>query len=508
MKKKITAAALALCLVLGLLPMSVLAARYTGTLNGQEITIDVDDTTGAVTLPEGLAAHYGVAPEKLTIDTTTGKFPKSQKFTLTEHYGNAPGTIEITGTLVEEPAAKTFTVTFAAGDHATGEKAAVTLTVPNGEIPVEYTLPDKTGFTPASGYVFSGWKVGDATAVKAAGEKITVSADVTLTAQWTKDETVVTVTPRPDNDGNATVAAKDVTVTDGTETVVLDLSTHESAAVTIQADLVTSVKNSSVETVKIQTSSATADVPVDVLPASGDAKVEVKPVTNPENNLPAGTADAVKTAVTGAKAVSVAVTDKDGNNLLRKKDSYQATDLTVTITINGLIAGKNYVVLCLSVDGAAKSLTSFGKYASIAGTTLEVKSKHLSDFIAVEETADNAAALAAVAEDPGKADGTVTPPETTVKVESVKTDVAPFTKVHVSGLSADKVYLIRIGAGTDKAGQAVFVVEKATSYDFYCNTDSVTHTQTVMVWERDSKTLAADESLGQPTVTETVAKVS
>lgn len=418
MKKKITAAALALCLVLGLLPMSVLAAQYKGNLNGKEITINVDDTTGAVTLPDDLAAHYTASPDKLTVDTTTGKFPKTQDFTL--HYDGAPTGIKISGTIVE-----------------------------------------------------------------------------------TEGDTVATVTPKVDAEGNATVEAKDVNITENTETVVLNLSNSESAAVTIKADLVTAVKQNNVKHVEVQTSIAVAEVPVEVLKkAAGDAKVEVKAEAKPETKLPADTDAVVKKSVTGAKAVTVTVTD-NGQSLLPKKTSYADTDPAISIAIKGLKSGSTYVVLCIS-DGA---LSSFGRFEKIAGTMIDFKSRHLSDFIAVEETTENAAALAAVAVDAGKADA-VTPPATTVKVESVKTDIAPFTKVQVSGMKADKVYLIRVGTGTTKAGQAVFYVDQATSHDFYCNADSVTGNQTVMVWELNSKADIAAGGMPAPVVTQTVTKVS
>lgn len=391
MKKKITAAALALCLVLGLLPMSVLAARYTGTLNGEEITIDVDDTTGAVTLPEDLAAHYSVAPEKLTV----GSFQKTQEFTLTEHYGDAPGTIKITGTLVE-----------------------------------------------------------------------------------TEGDTVETVTPEVDAEGNATVEAKDVNITENTETVILDLSSKDDAAVTIKSDLVTAVAASNVQHVEVQTSIAVAEVPVEVLKnAAGDTKVEVKQEAAPESKLPADTDAVVRKSVAGAKAVTVTVT-VNGQSLLPKKTSYAAADPAISIAIKGLKSGSTYVVLCIS-DGA---LSSFGRFEKIAGTMIDFKSRHLSDFIAVEETTENAAALAAVTADPGNADA-VTPPATTVKVESVKTDIAQFTKVQVSGLDKNKVYLIAVG----KVGstQSNSVISGVDTHEFYCNTQG--GKQTISVYEFASK---------------------
>lgn len=50
-----------------------------------------------------------------------------------------------------------------------------------------YELPKPT-FTPDKGNVFAGWKVGDSTELKKAGDKIDISGDLTLTATW-KDKT-------------------------------------------------------------------------------------------------------------------------------------------------------------------------------------------------------------------------------------------------------------------------------------------------------------------------------
>lgn len=447
MKKKITAAALALCLVLGLLPMSVLAAQYKGTLDGSEITIDVDDTTGEYQ-GKTILDHYTLAPGTITL--TSGKLPSTYAFKLS-HYGEAPGTITVNGTLVDTTA-QTFTVTFAAGDHGTGEKAAETLTVPEGASSVEYTLPEVTGFTPETGYVFSGWLVGSDTTAKAAGTKITVSDSVTLTAQWEAEgKKVETVTLTPDKDGNVTVNADDVTVGTETETVILDASKEDSAAVTIPSALVSKMtaSDANVQHVEVQTSAAVAEVPVAVLPKTGDVKVEVKAEAKPETKLPADTDAVVKTAVTGAKAVTVTVT-VNGQSLLPKKTSYAAADPAISIAIKGLKQGSTYVVLCIS-DGA---LTSFGRFANITGTMIDFKSRHLSDFIAVEETAENAAALAAVTADPGNPDGT-TPVEPEKKVHVTFTAYKPTDagyakygsgKLELTGLEADKWYTVQLGS--------------------------------------------------------------
>lgn len=58
MKKKITAVLLTLCMVLSLLPLSALAAAWKVTLNGQEVTLTVDDSTGAVTSEPDQSQYY------------------------------------------------------------------------------------------------------------------------------------------------------------------------------------------------------------------------------------------------------------------------------------------------------------------------------------------------------------------------------------------------------------------------------------------------------------------
>ncbi len=58
MKKKITAILLTLCMALSLLPLSALAAAWKVTLNGKEITLNVDDSSGAVTCDDQDANQY------------------------------------------------------------------------------------------------------------------------------------------------------------------------------------------------------------------------------------------------------------------------------------------------------------------------------------------------------------------------------------------------------------------------------------------------------------------
>ena len=79
------------------------------------------------------------------------------------------------------PAPSEYIISF---DGNGGSGSMDKATVKKGD---EYTLPEN-GFTAPEGKEFAGWKVGNETTLKQAGEKITVTEDVTLVAQW-KDKT-------------------------------------------------------------------------------------------------------------------------------------------------------------------------------------------------------------------------------------------------------------------------------------------------------------------------------
>ena len=75
------------------------------------------------------------------------------------------------------PAPSEYIVSF---DGNGGSGAMESKNVKKGD---EYTLPEN-GFTAPEGKEFAGWKVGNETTLKQTGEKITVTEDVTLVAQW------------------------------------------------------------------------------------------------------------------------------------------------------------------------------------------------------------------------------------------------------------------------------------------------------------------------------------
>lgn len=541
MKKKLIAAALALCLLLGLLPMSALAAKYKGSLNGREITIDVDDTNGKVRLPSDLMDHYDVAPKTLTV----GSFPKTQEFALTtKHYDSAPETIKITGALVDSIAtsvqialAEENTEVFggkkasdlgsfeiksdsAGGYKVTGTAKYIEQAGFNTAHPEEekghYLCVTITGgaangtvkITNNSSGAGSGkdlnldsngsihtliWLDGSLTddyASTKLGKTFKVNdivvdfSDVVLEAEVKTTDTSVTVNAGSEvadllnaenenqNSVNKNAPVKVEGVGDSKTLVFTGMtgadgeneSPKQDNTVKLDKDLVTAVtdgsNNITAAAVKVESSVGSVEVPVAVL-NDADAKaygatIEVKKAAVAEKDVPVGTDATVKTAITASSsAVSVTAAANtsgggEGTNLLQKKNSYTDSDPVVTITINGLAAGKTYVVLCLDADG----LTSFGRFEHITGTSLTIGSKHLSTYIPVEETDANKTALAAVAEDPGavKTDDP-TPEEKKVHVTYTAYSVgsSDYTKwgsgkLEITGLESDKWYTVQLGS--------------------------------------------------------------
>ena len=133
-----------------------------------------------ITLPEGPAAAdgYVFAGWKVGENTTLGK---------------AGDEVKITEDVTIEAQYKSGnTVTYSAGAETRTAATAAPAAVSGLADGAEVTLPD----APAAkaGFVFAGWKVGDDAELKAAGAKITVNEDVTVTAQYTVDATAVTNT--------------------------------------------------------------------------------------------------------------------------------------------------------------------------------------------------------------------------------------------------------------------------------------------------------------------------
>ena len=148
-------------------------------------TIDLSGS-GSVTLTATGKQDYAMFGGKVTLGTNT----KCEKGTAISSWNNYAGEYDaVSNTTVlkfvhESAAPATYTVSFDA-NGGTGTMADVT------GISGEYTLP-ANGFTAPAGKQFKGWSVGGVE--KAVGDKITVTANTTVTAVWEAIEYNVTVT--------------------------------------------------------------------------------------------------------------------------------------------------------------------------------------------------------------------------------------------------------------------------------------------------------------------------
>lgn len=113
MRKRLLSALLVLCMALTLLPMSALAAKYTVNFEGQDIEIEVDDTTGQYQETQ-LSEYYAIAPGTITLGADK-KMPLKYDFAY-YHYNGAPGTYTIQGSLVNLPATEIGTEVEASED--------------------------------------------------------------------------------------------------------------------------------------------------------------------------------------------------------------------------------------------------------------------------------------------------------------------------------------------------------------------------------------------------------
>lgn len=158
--------------------------RVVNTANNAENTIDLS-STGSVTLTASGEQTSAMIGGKVSITSGT----KCEKGTYYDSYENFDGLYdEASNTTVlqfvhEDPASTTYTVSFDA-NGGTGTMADVT------GVSGEYTLP-ANGFTAPDGKQFKCWSVGGSE--KAAGDKITVTANTTVTAVW-ENISVVTYT--------------------------------------------------------------------------------------------------------------------------------------------------------------------------------------------------------------------------------------------------------------------------------------------------------------------------
>ena len=165
--------------------------------------------SGSVTLTATGKQDYAMFGGKVTLGTNT----KCEKGTAISSWNNYAGEYDaVSNTTVlkfvhEGPAPATYTVSFNA-NGGTGTMADVT------GISGEYTLP-ANGFTAPAGKQFKAWSVGGVE--KAVGDKITVTANTTVTAVWENIPVVTYTVSFAANGGTGTMA--DVTGISGEYTL-------------------------------------------------------------------------------------------------------------------------------------------------------------------------------------------------------------------------------------------------------------------------------------------------
>ena len=113
MKKRLLAVLLVLCLALGTLPLSVLAAEYTATMNGKEIAVTTDADNKVTVSDADLNQYY-------TFTFVAGSGSDADKVTYYEKSTGATGELALT-----PKAAAKITITFTAGEGAAVDPASV-----------------------------------------------------------------------------------------------------------------------------------------------------------------------------------------------------------------------------------------------------------------------------------------------------------------------------------------------------------------------------------------------
>ena len=143
---------------------------------------DSDFTTGenfkVYAVYDGVKSKDPLAADKYTVDSSAVKMDTEGNYPVTVTY------LFKTATYTVHVEVKTYTVTIVYDNGTQNGSATVRSDAPEYALPA---APTKTGYT------FLGWQVGTDTELKAAGTKITVNADVTITAKWQVKTPAVTL---------------------------------------------------------------------------------------------------------------------------------------------------------------------------------------------------------------------------------------------------------------------------------------------------------------------------
>lgn len=313
--------------------------------------------------------------------------------------------------------------------------------------------------------------------------KVTVSEkEVESLGNLIKDDNVTTeANPNAPVTVETVDDSKTLTFTgkDGTEG-----SQKANTTVTLPATLVEAVGGTSAADdgtqadVKVESSSGSVTIPSATL-ATNDTKAHgVTLVVKKAEVEKAKLATAADDTVVLADADKEALVAATGVTVTAKTNSTNiVNDATakVTVVIAKLTAGTPYTVFCVKEDG---TVTKVGEITP-TGTTITVKSSHLTSFVAIP-TASVSENLAKVKADTG-ATIPVAPSTTSAKYTRNTTDA--FGKVEIVNGTASKYYIFQAASGANALPAMIYCVQAdgTGKAKVYCNKAAVVH-----VWESDT----------------------
>lgn len=320
MKKRIAAVLLTLCMVIGALPLAALAATYKGTdLQGNEVTITTDDTTGKVTSVDGDSNTYYRYDDVLTGDTDIFHY-----YT----YDGVEGALNVT--LVK---AKTYTVTF---NVNLPEGVTVEVTAPEAQTVEEGKNATEPAALELEGYKFAGWATDEA-GKNAFDFTTAITADTTLYAVWEKVVEIDATTTVENG-----VAKSEVTVpaekaeeikNDATIQVVVIAATsknQDSTAVEVSVSKDNMAQLAATKkAVDIQTDRGTISLPAADVAKLADQEGVVLSI-GAEQEAPADVA--VPEGATASKVVDVSLTNAAGDPIAEEGNTL-GLNITVSVKV-------------------------------------------------------------------------------------------------------------------------------------------------------------------------------
>ena len=336
--------------------------NYTAPVTTYTVSFDANGGTGTMADVTGISGEYTLPANGFT--APAGKQFKAWSVGGVEKAAGDKITVTANTTVTaiwENIPVVTYTVSFAA-NGGTGTMADVT------GISGEYTLP-ANGFTAPDGKQFKAWSVGGVE--KAAGDKITVTANTTVTAVWEAIEYNVTVTGGTASVGAGTPITK---ATMGT-TVTLTAGAAPSGKVFDKWEVVSG------GITLADSNSATTTFTMPASAVSVKATYKTTPVTTynltTQVNGGHGTISASKTGLTAGSTETITFTPDAGYKIDTVTVNGTATSVsgnTLNVTMN---ENKTVVVTYKAIeynitvtDGKATIGAGVGISKAVQGTTI------------------------------------------------------------------------------------------------------------------------------------------